>query len=110
MKRRLSLLILLTLIVSACAEPIAPTSTPASMPTAILRSVQEEDIREAVFRYQFEHNASGLQQAAEFYCLSLGEVDVPIRRIMSCCYVSPSRVSIYEKRTHLLRSRSTCMR
>ncbi len=44
------------------------------MPTAILRSVQEEDICEAVFRYQFEHNASGLQQAAEFYCLSLGEV------------------------------------
>jgi hypothetical protein len=65
MKHRLSLLILLyALIISACAESISPPSRP----------VQEEDIRETVFRYQFAHNASGLQQTAEFYCLSLGEV------------------------------------
>ena len=61
MKRRLSLLILFMLIMSACAAPKP-------------RSVQEEDIREAVFRYQFTHNESGLQQSANFYCLSLGEV------------------------------------
>lgn len=49
-------------------------STRDSNPTIEPRTIQEEDIREAVFRYQFAPNASGLQQAAEFYCLSLGEV------------------------------------
>jgi hypothetical protein len=31
-----------------------------------------DDLLEAIFRYQFEHNASGLQQNAAAYCLSLG--------------------------------------
>lgn len=35
---------------------------------------QEEDIRQAVFQYQFLHNASGQQQHAIVYCLSAGEV------------------------------------
>jgi hypothetical protein len=35
------------------------------------RDKQEEDIAEAVFRYQFLHNASGRQQSAEVYFLSL---------------------------------------
>jgi hypothetical protein len=30
---------------------------------------QEDDIREAVFRHQFDHNASGLQKRAHAYCL-----------------------------------------
>ena len=33
---------------------------------------QEDDIREAVFRYQFHHNASALQQEAKVYCLAVG--------------------------------------
>ncbi|HYN15530.1 MAG TPA: hypothetical protein VES66_07060, partial [Terriglobales bacterium] len=41
--------------------------------TAHLR--QEEDIREAVFRYQFDHNASAQQKNANAYCLSVGEKD-----------------------------------
>jgi hypothetical protein len=35
------------------------------------RNKQEEDIAEAVFRYQFLHNASGRQQNAKVYFLSL---------------------------------------
>jgi len=37
------------------------------------RSAIEDDIREAVFRYQFLHNASGQQQHAKVYFLSLSE-------------------------------------
>lgn len=32
---------------------------------------EDDAIRVAVFRYQFEHNASGLRDPAAFYCLSL---------------------------------------
>jgi hypothetical protein len=38
-------------------------------------ATQEENIREAVFRYMFEHNASGQKKNAGVYCLSLGEYD-----------------------------------
>ena len=33
---------------------------------------QENGIREAVFRYEFEHNASGLQKRAYVFCISVG--------------------------------------
>jgi hypothetical protein len=39
------------------------------------RSRQEDDGREAVFRYQFDHNASGQQRSAHAYCLALGDKD-----------------------------------
>src|SRR5271170_1845824 len=32
---------------------------------------QEDDIREAVFRHQFDHNASGQQKSAHAYCLAI---------------------------------------
>jgi hypothetical protein len=35
--------------------------------------IEEDDIREAVFRYQFDHNASGLQKSAKGYFLAIGE-------------------------------------
>ena len=38
-----------------------------------LTPADEDDIREAVFRYQFKHNASGQQQNAKAYFLSLGK-------------------------------------
>jgi hypothetical protein len=34
---------------------------------------QEDTIREVVFQYQFEHNASGQQKRARAFCLALGE-------------------------------------
>jgi hypothetical protein len=37
------------------------------------RQDQEDDIREAVFRYQFDHNASGQQKTAKVYFLGVGE-------------------------------------
>jgi len=43
--------------------------------SANVRSGDEDDIREAVFRFQFDHNASGLQQNAKVYFLSLGKGD-----------------------------------
>jgi hypothetical protein len=35
------------------------------------RSSQEDDIRETVFRHQFDHNASGQQKSAHAYCLAV---------------------------------------
>jgi hypothetical protein len=49
---------------SACASSAPP---PPSGPGL----TAETDIAEAVFRYQFEHNASAIQQKADHYCLSL---------------------------------------
>jgi len=40
-----------------------------------MRSAQEENIREAAFRYLFRHNASGLQQDARVFCLSIHDRD-----------------------------------
>ena len=37
------------------------------------RLTQENDIREAVFRYQFNHNSSIQGKSAAVYCLSVGE-------------------------------------
>ncbi|MGO8925829.1 MAG: hypothetical protein ACLQU3_02885 [Limisphaerales bacterium] len=37
------------------------------------RQRQEDDIREAVFRWQFDHNVSGQQKKAKVYFLSVGE-------------------------------------
>jgi hypothetical protein len=33
----------------------------------------DDDVREAIFRYQFQHNHSGIQQQAAVYCLSVSE-------------------------------------
>jgi hypothetical protein len=46
---------------------------------------QEDDIREAVFRHRFDHNASGQQKTAHAYCLSImvGEKDSdPLEQFM----------------------------
>jgi hypothetical protein len=40
-----------------------------------IRTAQEDNIREAAFRYLFLHNASGLQQAAQVFCLSVNGRD-----------------------------------
>jgi hypothetical protein len=63
------------------------------------RQKQEDDIREAVFRYQFDNNASGQKTNAKVYCLAVGEKQVdpsgkllrrfanhtpPVRKISEC--------------------------
>ncbi len=47
-----------------------------------LTAANEDDIREAVFRYQFAHNASAQQQGAKVYFLSLAEDKDPSDRFM----------------------------
>ena len=43
----------------------------ASLASNSDRLSQEDDVREAVFRHQFEHNASGQQKTAHAYCLAI---------------------------------------
>lgn len=40
------------------------------------------DVQEAVFRYQFEHNASSQKQSADFYCLGLRDKQDPPEELM----------------------------
>ena len=83
-------------------------------PTGTARLHEEDDIREAVFRYQFERNASGQQKRAAVYCLSIGEntdpsdefskrfveFEPPVRKISEC---SVGRFDgVVDKRTHKL--------
>jgi len=61
---------------AAAALTAAPTTSPTTRPSTVpARAAAEDDIREATFRYQFQHNASGLQQKADVYFLSLSEKD-----------------------------------
>ena len=46
--------------------PVSPISA-----ADVDRAAEENNIREAVFRHQFEHNGSGQQQKANAYCLSI---------------------------------------
>jgi hypothetical protein len=59
--------LLLALSLAGCAS----SSTATSSPAAPSHTAAEPEIFEAVFRYQFDHNASGIQKQAERYCLSL---------------------------------------
>jgi hypothetical protein len=45
--------------------------TSASLAVDTDRTSQEDDIRETVFRHQFDHNASGQQKSAHAYCLAI---------------------------------------
>jgi hypothetical protein len=71
---RLTLAIVLVLLLVGCSaqpkdslttHPPASAETPASDPSRTL------DVAEAVFRFQFGHNASGTQQNASAYYVSL---------------------------------------
>jgi hypothetical protein len=48
-----------------------------------LTPADEDDIREAVFRYQFKHNASGQQQNTKVYFLSVGKNKDPSDAFMA---------------------------
>lgn len=63
------LILLLSLFpfLTACSQSPAPASSEGSSPA---RAAAEQDIAEAVFRYHFDHNASGIQKQAARYCLS----------------------------------------
>ena len=77
------------------------------------RESQTDDIREAVFRWQFAHNASGLQTNASVYFIAIGEKGVddpadafmkrfaghqpPVRQV-SACSASAAK-GVLDKRT-----------
>src|SRR5689334_12829113 len=67
--------LLTTTPLAACGESTPAVSGPAASDTATPattpRSAQEDDNREAVFRYQFGKNSSGQQQNAGVYCLEI---------------------------------------
>lgn len=69
--RSLVLLLLLSVVSSACAQNGSPPDSSQGSTASPSRAAAEEEIAEAVFRQQFEHNASALQKNAEKYCLSL---------------------------------------
>jgi len=71
----LVLVVLFVLLTAAdCAAGPAPTANNSASPS---RAAAEDDIAEAVFRYEFDHNASRLQKHAEKYCLSLPGEKMP---------------------------------
>jgi len=59
MKNALAMLLLLALVQFSFASDAS-------------RIAQENEVQEAVFGYQFDHNASGLQKKANVYCLFIG--------------------------------------
>lgn len=73
------LILLLTLVLSLGAFGLPKQSnfllhtSAQSQSGSGLQPAEEDNIREAVFRYQFKHNASGQQQNAKAYFLSLGK-------------------------------------
>jgi hypothetical protein len=69
---------ILAMAATACAQNSAssPQASQGSSNVAT-RAAAEADIAEAVFRYQFDHNASAVQKGAEKYCLSLPGEKMP---------------------------------
>lgn len=61
------------------------------------RAAEEMDVREAVLRYQFQHNASAQQASAQVFCITVANADagdnflarfashgVPVRKASAC--------------------------
>jgi hypothetical protein len=75
------------LVSAVCADAITPISThagPAQTRAARkLTPAEEDNIREAVFRYLFWHNASSLQFGARVYYLSVGYDEDPTDEFIS---------------------------
>ena len=68
----------LSAMIGCTADPL-----PAYNNSALTdRTAAEDDIAEAVFRYQFEHNASAIQKKAEKYCLSLPGEAMPSAELL----------------------------
>ncbi len=82
MRHLVLVLLLLSPSVAAACAPITPptvqeprvTAPPAMVPPVEPPRIDvaaNEDLREAVFRHLFDHNASGQQKTAKVYCLQV---------------------------------------
>jgi hypothetical protein len=81
--RHLALLLLLSPSVAGACAPVPPPTVqeprvtappvmvPPVEPTRIEVAAAEDDLREAVFRHLFDHNASGQQKNAKVFCLQI---------------------------------------
>ncbi len=65
----------IVLLVIIAAGVTACSTVTADAPKT--REAREWDIREAVFRYQFEHNASGSQRGVDYYFIAVDESTDP---------------------------------
>jgi len=92
---------------------VPPTAMPAATPTEEPPLLSEEDqIREVVFRYQFEHNVSGQKQEANSYYLEVEEGADPSRQLLARFDghqppVQPASASTLEAGTALVLDRET---
>ena len=86
--RHLALALLLSPSVAAACAPVLPppivevprVTAPPPMVAPVMppriEVVNDDDVREAVFRHLFDHNASGQQKNAKVYCLQIeGKLD-----------------------------------
>jgi hypothetical protein len=93
--------------------PTVPTPPPTAPPTTEPPSLSEQDqIREVVFRYQFEHNVSGQKQAANSYYLEVEEGADPSPQLLAQFVghhppVQPVSASMLEAGTALVLDRET---
>ena len=87
----MKLISLLTLMLFICG--VAVTAQPKASTT----QSSQDDVREAVFRWQFENNKAGVPRGAAFFCLSLNGRDpttafmkrfkgyrTPLKKISQC--------------------------
>jgi hypothetical protein len=83
--RALILISLLICELFSCGAPPVSTGAERSQTGTDLKlkPADEDDIREAVFRYEFAHNASGQQQHAKVYFLSVDKDEDPSDAFMS---------------------------
>jgi hypothetical protein len=70
-------ILVLFIAIGGCAQNAAPSDPAQAAAQSTSRAAAEDDIAEAVFRYQFDHNASAIQKRAEKYCLSLPGEKMP---------------------------------
>lgn len=67
---------------AACAQNSSDPSPSQNSTISPSRAAAEEEIAEAVFRRQFDHNASAIQKNAEKYCLSLPGDKMPSAELL----------------------------
>lgn len=97
MRQRLFIGLIAAAALAGCAPPI-PVET---------RAAEELDIREAVFRHQFAHNASGQKQNARVLCLGVRQmhpVDGP-----SESDPEPALLARFSNHLAPVRGQSACM-
>lgn len=59
------------IVVGITAATLLVAGCDARIPSGAQREAEERNAREAVFRFQFKNNASGLRNGADVYCLEI---------------------------------------